>query len=1797
MAIEVLLDLIRERFTTTDRKVIAESLQQDPLIWEFVQDTDVSLPHFESADTLRDSFSPGSIVSALIKEKYGVDLGALSDPETDIPEEMTQEAARAFETTLNAGLVPTDLFTAGLLAFALLKEYSSNNSWQGIAEKILIKQGTQGIEKNVKIWQTPAACLYTLNPDFDGFIADFIQDGKPVAGQTGLGLFAHAILSNPSPQTEKLDHLYVHISSAGINLQLEALKYLQKADKSQMAQLLASSLLQTRSTADYLARTYSDLEAFQIPSDRLDPLQKSVSMELAEDLSKVAALLHYAGNEIKSSETYFSASEVLSFINSQAQFQAIAGKSGSEAKTAWQSIIQTIPNSQLARLQYSHFLIKQNDFDEAEKQLSQISDSPQKAYLSTQIGHKQAKGIEGQVSLNLSASSPHTTTPNFFVHDMILDCDEDILRMALNSDQIKVANAKWPFRFSNLNQVRLTRDWFSKSKQYEKAIELTSYLEIVEPESTEHRKNLARLYGQAKQWPKAFAAIKDIVKSDINPSLDDLLLFAESALQTKQTDLAISICQNVLKDAPTQPKALILLGKGFWQKGDTLKAIQHMEEVVEMIPEEADTWLALARIWQENDQTDKTMEALQKGVVAIPSSPELLRELGKLMLEKQSPADAIAYLKKAHDLDNRNPEGQFYLGHASYKLGRYDEAWTLLEPHIADYEQKPAIAKLLGHVLLAMNQAAKAKPILLFASGKYPNDRDTVLSAAKVVIAEAEASSGEINTAELNTLHSILMTYLGSNGPDSQVKLNLADVERLLGNNQQAFETYLDVSKQIHPAKSRATWQLQYGLGKTSLAMGKYEMAVATLQEATSQQPENTTILHALAQAYQVSELEGKAGEAATLALKLAPQDLDNILWYAKFQLDSDKPEEAVKTLKDALVIQPEQPAFKLWLSRAYLALGEMDSAESSLKSVIHNAKTSTEELQDAAYQSIRLNNFNLAIKALEKANQNTSTFSPLRLMDLAAAYTSQNKRREALETLDLDAETFVQYPEIALLKADILDFLGQYQPALAALQSIQKIAEGQLESNPDNLKAYSKSPLLYPVDFSLAGYKYRLGQLHRALGNYEDATQNFEAALAKNPTNLKIRLACAETHALNMDFHSALDLISDLSVEQKDQDSLDIACLKSELAAFLTSPESTFEQSQQFSTGLVTYPRLLALQSRIAASMGELDVARSYLEEAYKAHQQNGKSTPSANVANISRQLMTLIGMAEAALDLDNMGLAVKLYREAADILPDQPLINWRFANSLALAAEQQRKATILSITDHAPGEEFLSEANQALFNDMIEKVKTILPQNNWVCLKARGASAFAGEWQLTVNYETCLADPNSAAAMVMSCDDDEIIRETLETYPNDPRVLQAYGLNALQYHKVDAIPMVEKALELDMLNASNHALLAYLNRSNPEMALKSIETSLQIWPTESAWYAYAAELEIQTGNTEDASAHIMQALDTDPDNADFWLQSAEIRLVSNDLVDAKADLEKSVSFKTQNANTWLKLAEVNRRMGDMTAAIRNVQNAQQLDPANKSLAIKEAEFMYAKKDYESAIEKTSRILEENSQDEDANVIQAQSLAKQGKFGQALLVLNQYLDKNPENTRMQLEALRVKKAYEGAEAILPELVKLAEAHSEDPAVLTLLTDWLIQTNRLEKAEKTAQTILRIIPEQASVHLMLGRLQRKTGQLDQAIAHLSDAIVYDPTLIEAYLELGKTYQDRRNMEEAIKIYHQAAEVNPNDHRPYYHSAMALKECKDYSGAEAMLKQAKTLAPEDPEIIRQLGVITAMNLINNLRETS
>jgi len=115
---------------------------------------------------------------------------------------------------------------------------------------------------------------------------------------------------------------------------------------------------------------------------------------------------------------------------------------------------------------------------------------------------------------------------------------------------------------------------------------------------------------------------------------------------------------------------------------------------------------------------------------------------------------------------------------------------------------------------------------------------------------------------------------------------------------------------------------------------------------------------------------------------------------------------------------------------------------------------------------------------------------------------------------------------------------------------------------------------------------------------------------------------------------------------------------------------------------------------------------------------------------------------------------------------------------------------------------------------------------------------------------------------------------------------------------------------------------------------------------------------------------------------------------------------------------------------------------------------------------------------------------------------------------------------------------------------------------------------------------------LLGLSLRKTGQLDQAIHYLSEAIDQAPEIAGPYIELGRCYQEQRQYEKAIQMLENAIQIAPLNPQGYYISGLVFKETKDFENAEAMFRQAAKLAPKNLNIHRQLGAVTAINLVQN-----
>jgi tetratricopeptide (TPR) repeat protein len=181
-----------------------------------------------------------------------------------------------------------------------------------------------------------------------------------------------------------------------------------------------------------------------------------------------------------------------------------------------------------------------------------------------------------------------------------------------------------------------------------------------------------------------------------------------------------------------------------------------------------------------------------------------------------------------------------------------------------------------------------------------------------------------------------------------------------------------------------------------------------------------------------------------------------------------------------------------------------------------------------------------------------------------------------------------------------------------------------------------------------------------------------------------------------------------------------------------------------------------------------------------------------------------------------------------------------------------------------------------------------------------------------------------------------------------------------------------------------------------------------------------------------------------------------------------------------------------------------------------------------------------------------------------------------------------------------GPEAALQILTGLVEEYPEDAQILTSLARSQADLGDPQAAIQTALTALQVgkksmtSSNRANLHFLTGALLRQTGQQDQAIHHLCEALELAPEMLEAYLELGQARKERREYQQALHAFDLATKIAPQDPRPPFMAGVTLKEGKDYKRSEIMLRKAAHLAPDDVMIRRQLAQVVALNVVHNPR---
>ena len=157
----------------------------------------------------------------------------------------------------------------------------------------------------------------------------------------------------------------------------------------------------------------------------------------------------------------------------------------------------------------------------------------------------------------------------------------------------------------------------------------------------------------------------------------------------------------------------------------------------------------------------------------------------------------------------------------------------------------------------------------------------------------------------------------------------------------------------------------------------------------------------------------------------------------------------------------------------------------------------------------------------------------------------------------------------------------------------------------------------------------------------------------------------------------------------------------------------------------------------------------------------------------------------------------------------------------------------------------------------------------------------------------------------------------------------------------------------------------------------------------------------------------------------------------------------------------------------------------------------------------------------------------------------------------------------------DGAEKLLVDDPANAARHEE-------LAVRLVAAGRVDDAVAHLEEAIRLDPEFASAHYNLGTALVKRGETDAAVARYRRVLALDPTHAKAHNNLGGLLQSTGHPAEAARHYRQAVEIDPSHSGAHYNLGNILLEESRFQDAEAAFRRTLAVRSDYPDAHTGLG---------------
>jgi len=327
-----------------------------------------------------------------------------------------------------------------------------------------------------------------------------------------------------------------------------------------------------------------------------------------------------------------------------------------------------------------------------------------------------------------------------------------------------------------------------------------------------------------------------------------------------------------------------------------------------------------------------------------------------------------------------------------------------------------------------------------------------------------------------------------------------------------------------------------------------------------------------------------------------------------------------------------------------------------------------------------------------------------------------------------------------------------------------------------------------------------------------------------------------------------------------------------------------------------------------------------------------------------------------------------------------------------------------------------------------------------------------------------------------------------------------------------------------------------------------------------------------IESANVGAASALNNEVLKQQPKNVGAGINRGRILLAQGKVDDAITAMRSLVSDAPDSSEAKSMLGDAYLQKGEIEQGKAALQEALRLEPNSNQIRFRLAQVNLNQGNLDLARQYATANLQSNPALTPDHVLLGRIFMRQGDPRKARAEFSIGDRLQPNNTEIVLllaSTYAAEKNFAEAERQYQRAVQLS---NQDPVVLGNYVDFLVKRGDSPKAVRLVEERLKVNPNDAKLHTMLGTLYLASKQYAPAITELQRSITLDPKFVNPYLQLGRAYQEQGQVDGAIQQFERAVAIQPKFPPLLTLLGNLYLEKKNYARARQYYEQALAVDP-------------------------